>query len=480
MDAPAPKTAELDALKQRLVEALGNKAVLSETEAMAPFLAEQRGRYQGVAPFVVRPASTAEVTTAVRLCAEAGVPVVPQGGNTGLVAGGIPFAEDGAVLLSLGRLNRIREVNATDYSITVEAGCILQQVQEAAERADRLFPLSLGAEGSCQIGGNLSTNAGGVHVLRYGNARDLVLGLEVVLPDGRIWDGLRALRKDNTGYALKHLFVGAEGTLGIITAACLKLFPRPAETAVAFVAVRDPAAAVELLGRSRAATGDRVNAFELIPRIGLDFALKHVAGIEDPLQEPSAWYVLVELASGRADGTLRENLEDFLATAAEDGLVSDAALAANQRQAQAFWAIREGMVEAQKFEGGSIKHDVSVAVSKVPDFIARATALVEEMVPGIRPVSFGHVGDGNVHFNLSQPVDADREAFLARWEEVNEAVHELVVEMGGSISAEHGIGRLKLAENARFKSAVELDLMRAVKQALDPRGLMNPGKVIER
>ncbi len=480
MDAPAPKTAELDALKQRLVEALGNKAVLSETEAMAPFLAEQRGRYQGVAPFVVRPASTAEVATAVRLCAEAGVPVVPQGGNTGLVAGGIPFAEDGAVLLSLGRLNRIREVNATDYSITVEAGCILQQVQEAAERADRLFPLSLGAEGSCQIGGNLSTNAGGVHVLRYGNARDLVLGLEVVLPDGRIWDGLRALRKDNTGYALKHLFVGAEGTLGIITAACLKLFPRPAETAVAFVAVRDPAAAVELLGRARAATGDRVNAFELIPRIGLDFALKHVAGIEDPLQEPSAWYVLVELASGRADGTLRENLEDFLATAAEDGLVSDAALAANQRQAQAFWAIREGMVEAQKFEGGSIKHDVSVAVSKVPDFIARATALVEEMVPGIRPVSFGHVGDGNVHFNLSQPVDADREAFLARWEEVNEAVHELVVEMGGSISAEHGIGRLKLAENARFKSAVELDLMRAVKQALDPRGLMNPGKVIER
>ncbi len=480
MDAPAPKTAELDALKQRLVEALGNKAVLSETEAMAPFLAEQRGRYQGVAPFVVRPASTAEVATAVRLCAEAGVPVVPQGGNTGLVAGGIPFAEDGAVLLSLGRLNRIREVNATDYSITVEAGCILQQVQEAAERADRLFPLSLGAEGSCQIGGNLSTNAGGVHVLRYGNARDLVLGLEVVLPDGRIWDGLRALRKDNTGYALKHLFVGAEGTLGIITAACLKLFPRPAETAVAFVAVRDPAAAVELLGRSRAATGDRVNAFELIPRIGLDFALKHVAGIEDPLQEPSAWYVLVELASGRADGTLRENLEDFLATAVEDGLVSDAALAANQRQAQAFWAIREGMVEAQKFEGGSIKHDVSVAVSKVPDFIARATALVEEMVPGIRPVSFGHVGDGNVHFNLSQPVDADREAFLARWEEVNEAVHELVVEMGGSISAEHGIGRLKLAENARFKSAVELDLMRAVKQALDPRGLMNPGKVIER
>jgi D-lactate dehydrogenase (cytochrome) len=338
--------------------------------------------------------------------------------------------------------------------------------------------LSLGAEGSCQIGGNLSTNAGGVHVLRYGNARDLVLGLEVVLPDGRIWNGLRALRKDNTGYALKHLFVGAEGTLGIITAACLKLFPRPAETATAFVAVRDPAAAVELLARARAATGDRVIAFELIPRIGLAFALAHVEGITDPLAAPNDWYVLTELASGRADGTLRDSLEEFLAEAVTDGLVSDAALAANERQAAAFWAIREGMVEAQGFEGGSIKHDVSVAVSKVPDFIARASALVERMVPGIRPVPFGHVGDGNIHFNLSQPLGADRAAYLARWDEVNHAVHSLVVEMDGSISAEHGIGYMKVAENARFKSEVELDLMRRVKQALDPEGLMNPGKVV--
>ena len=478
MDASSPKTADFDALKQGLVAALGEKAVVSDPEGMAPYLADQRRRYQGAAPFVVRPASTEEVATTVKLCREAGVPLVPQGGNTGLVGGGIPFAEDGTVLLSLGRLNKVRKVDATDYSITVEAGCILQQVQEAAAEADRLFPLSLGAEGSCQIGGNLSTNAGGVHVLRYGNARDLVLGLEVVLPDGRVWDGLRALRKDNTGYALKHLFVGGEGTLGIITAACLKLFPRPAETEVAFVAVRDPAAAVELLGRARAATGDRVNAFELIPRIGLDFACKHIEGIEDPLSEPNAWYVLVELASGRADGSLRESLEDFLATAVEDGLVSDAALAANERQAQAFWAIREGIVEAQKFEGGSIKHDISVAVSKTPEFIERATELVKQMVPGIRPVPFGHVGDGNIHFNLSQPEDADRESYLARWEEVNEAVHELVVSMGGSISAEHGIGYMKVAENARFKSQVELDLMRAVKQALDPEGLMNPGRVI--
>jgi FAD/FMN-containing dehydrogenase len=480
MDARSPKSSDFAALKQRLTDALGAKAVIDDADAMAPYLAEQRRRYQGAAPFVVRPASTEEVATTVTLCREVGVPIVPQGGNTGLVAGGIPFAETPAVLLSLGRMDRVRKLDATDYSITVEAGCILQQVQEAAAEANRLFPLSLGAEGSCQIGGNLSTNAGGVHVLRYGNMRDLVLGLEVVLPDGRVWDGLKALRKDNTGYALKHLFVGAEGTLGIITAACLKLFPRPAETEVAFVAVTDPAAAVELLGRARAATGDRVNAFELIPRIGLDFALKHVEGIEDPLSERSDWYALVELASGRADGSLRESLEEFLAAAIEDGLVSDAALAANERQAQAFWAIREGIVEAQKFEGGSIKHDISVAVSKTPEFIERATKLVTEMVPGIRPVPFGHVGDGNIHFNLSQPEGADREAYLARWDAVNEAVHELVVSMGGSISAEHGIGYMKAAENARFKSAVEMDLMRAVKQALDPDGLMNPGKVVER
>ncbi|HMA15910.1 MAG TPA: FAD-binding oxidoreductase [Kiloniellaceae bacterium] len=478
MDARAPKPPDFDALKQRLLGALGDKTIVSDAEAIAPYLEEQRRRYRGTTPFVIRPGSTEEVATAVKLCRAAGVAIVPQGGNTGLVAGAVPFAEDHAVLLSLGRLNRVRKVDPVDYSITVEAGCILQQVQQAAAEADRLFPLSLGAEGSCQIGGNLSTNAGGVHVLRYGTMRDLVLGLEVVLPDGRVWNGLRALRKDNTGYALKHLFVGAEGTLGIITAACLKLFPRPAETEVAFVAVRDPTAAVELLGRARAATGDRVNAFELIPRIGLDFALKHIEGIEDPLGERSDWYVLVELASGRADGSLRESLEEFLAAAIEDELVSDAALAANERQAQAFWAIREGIVEAQKFEGGSIKHDVSVAVSRTPEFIARATKLVQEMVPGIRPVPFGHVGDGNIHFNLSQPENADRDAYLARWEEVNEAVHELVVGMDGSISAEHGIGHMKVAENARFKSPEERDLMRAVKQALDPEGLMNPGKVV--
>ena len=478
MDGPQPARSELDDLRRRLTEVLGEKGVVSDAESLAPHLAEQRGRYQGTTPFMLRPADTAEVSAAVTLCAEAGVPLVPQGGNTGLVAGAVPFAEHGGILISLGRMNRVRRVDPTDYSITVEAGCILQAVQQAAEAVDRLFPLSLGAEGSCQIGGNLSTNAGGIHVLHYGNARDLVLGLEVVLPDGRIWDGLTALRKDNTGYDLKHLFVGAEGTLGIITAATLKLFPRPRETAVAFVAVPDPRAAVELLARSRSASGDQLTAFELIPRIGLDFAMRHVEGIEDPLAVPSDWYVLMELAGGKADGGLRGVQEDLLAAACEDGLVLDAALAANERQAAAFWRIREGLVEGQKFEGGSIKHDVSVSVSKVPEFLDKALALVHDMIPGIRPVPFGHLGDGNIHFNLSQPEDADRATYLARWDEVNHAVHTLVVGLGGSISAEHGIGFMKVGENAHFKPELEIEMMRRVKTALDPRNLMNPGKVI--
>ncbi len=478
MDTVSPKTADYDALRRDLIALLGEKGVVDDSETLSPFLKDQRGRYEGQTPFMIRPANTEEVSRAVALCAEAGVPLVPQGGNTGLVAGAVPFPEDGAILINLGRMNRVRNLDPTDYSITVEAGCILQSVQQAAEAVDRLFPLSLGAEGSCQIGGNLSTNAGGIHVLRYGNARDLVLGLEVVLPDGRVWDGLTALRKDNTGYDLKHLFIGGEGTLGIITAATLKLFPRPRETAVAFIAVAGPAAAVDLLARAREASGDRVAAFELIPRIGLDFALRHVNGIEDPLAENHDWYVLTELASGQADGSLRPVLEDLLAGACEDDLVIDAALAANERQAAAFWHIREGLVEGQKFEGGSIKHDVSVPVSKVPSFLDQALTLVKEMVPGIRPVPFGHLGDGNIHFNLSQPEDADREAYLGRWDEVNHAVHSLVVEMGGSISAEHGIGFMKVAENTRFKAPLEIEMMQRVKAALDPKNLMNPGKVV--
>jgi len=470
----------LATLRAQIVEVVGDKGLMAEPDDMAPYLTEPRGRYQGAAPFIVRPASTEEVAAVVRLCAAARVPIVPQGGNTGLVGGGIPFERGEEVLVNLGRMKRIREIDPVDYSMTAEAGCVLQDLQAAADAVDRLFPLSLGAEGSCQIGGNISTNAGGVQVLRYGNTRELVLGLEVVLPDGQIWNGLRRLRKDNTGYDLKQLFIGAEGTLGVITAAVLRLFPKPKEeTATAFAALRDVAAAVELLARTRAAVGEVVTSFELIPRRGLEFATKHVAGVSDPLSEPHAWYALVELSAGAGANGLADALEAVLAQAYEDGLVPDATLAASAAQAQDFWRIREGLVEGQKFEGGSIKHDVSVPVSEVPAFMERATAAVEVLIPGVRPVAFGHIGDGNIHFNLSQPEGVDTAAYLARWEEVNRLVHDVVTEFEGSISAEHGIGRMKVEENRRLKPALDIQLMRQVKTALDPHNIMNPGKVVE-
>ena len=472
------ETPQLDSLRDRIAQAIGARHVVpAGDENLTAHLEDARGLYSGTAPFIAFPGTTEEVAETVRLCAEAGVPMVPQGGNTSLVGASVPTG-GGEVLIGLKRLNRIRELDPANFTMTAEAGVILQDAQNAAADADRLFPLSLGAEGSCMIGGNLSTNAGGVQVLRYGNTRDLVLGIEAVLPDGRVWNGLRGLRKDNTGYDLKQLFIGGEGTLGIVTAAVLKLFPKPREVVTAFVAVTGVAAAVELLGRIRSATGDAVSSFELVPRRGLAFALQHIEGVRDPLAEPQDWYVLIELHGGKAGGGLTDSLEAALAEAYEAGLVVDAALAANAGQAGDFWRIREAIVEAQKKEGGSIKHDVSVPVSRIPEFIERGCALVEEMVPGIRPVPFGHIGDGNIHFNLSQPEGADPEAFLARWDEVNHRVHDLVVSLGGSISAEHGIGQLKLAENARFKPPVELEMMRAIKAALDPKGLMNPGKVL--
>jgi D-lactate dehydrogenase (cytochrome) len=445
---------------------------------MAPHLEELRGRYRGAALALVKPASTAEVAEVVGLAAAAKIPVVPQGGNTGLVGGQVPPEHGRALLVNLSRMNRIRSLDPVDSTITVEAGCLLASVQAAAAEAGRLFPLSLAAEGSCQIGGNLSTNAGGIHVLRYGNMRALVLGLEVVLPDGRVWDGLRRLRKDNTGYDLKQLFIGAEGTLGIITAAVLRLFPAPAQKATAFIGLAQVDHAMAILERARALAGDQLDCVELMPRLGLEFTLRHIPDTTDPLGDPHPWYLLLELASGKAGDHLAETLEALLAEAYDDGLIGDAALAASAAQTAAFWRLREGMSEAQKPEGGSIKHDISVPVSRIPEFLARAIPLVEEMIPGVRPVPFGHLGDGNLHFNLTQPAGGDREAFLARWEEVNRAVHELVMEMGGSISAEHGIGRMKVEEMKHFKSAVEIELMARVKAALDPDNLMNPGKVV--
>jgi FAD/FMN-containing dehydrogenase len=462
----------------RIRAIVGPRGWIAEPHEMAAYLVEERGLYRGRARVVVRPASTQEVAEVVKICAESGIGIVPQSGNTGLVGGGIPHDHGEEIVLNLGRMNRVRAIDPLNYTITVEAGCILASVQKAAADVDRLFPLSLGAEGTCQIGGNLSTNAGGIAVLRYGMARDLVLGLEVVLPDGRIWNGLRGLRKDNTGYDLKQLFVGAEGTLGIITAAVLKLFPRPGAVETGFIAVPNPTAAIELLARTRAGTGDAVTAFELISRRALEMVLRHIPGTADPLAAPSPWYVLLEASSGGSGGGLRMALEQVLADGAEAGLLQDATLAASGEQAKALWRLRESITEAQKPEGGSIKHDVSVPVSKVPEFIERASAAVEAALSGIRVVAFGHAGDGNIHFNLSQPVGADRAAYLARWEEFNRIVHDIVTELQGSISAEHGIGRLKREELVHYKAPLEIELMRVLKHALDPKGIMNPDKVV--
>lgn len=449
--------------------------ILTTPEAMRPYLAEQRDRYHGTAQAVLRPSTTEEMAAVVRVLAERGIPMVPQGGNTGLCGGAVPTAP--AVVLSTERLNRIRALDPLNNTLTAEAGCILAQVQDAAAAQDRLFPLSLAAEGSCRIGGTLSTNAGGLNVLHYGNARDLVLGLEVVLPDGQIWHGLRGLRKDNTGYDLKHLFIGAEGTLGIVTAAVLKLFPRPRSVETALVALPSVAAGLEVLNRVRTASGDNTTACELMGAPSIAMAQRYGIDVDWPLAAIPPWSILLEVSSA-GDFDLRTPLETTLAQALSDGLVLDAVVARSEAQRTALWRLRESIPAAQKGAGGSIKHDVSVPVSRIPVFLDRATAAVERAIPGVRVVAFGHVGDGNIHFNLSQPEAMDKSAFLALWEETNRLVHDIVQELDGSISAEHGIGCLKIDELARTKDPVELAMMRAIKTALDPRNLMNPGKIL--
>jgi len=473
------------ALLGRLREIVGESGLVTDPDALSPFLVEQRGNYRGATSLAVCPANTEETAAVVKLLYEAGVAIVPQGGNTGLCGGAVPAESGEQVILSLRRLNRVRAVDPLNFTITVEAGCILSEVQAAAAAADRLFPLSLAAEGSCQIGGNLATNAGGTQVLRYGNARELVLGLEVVLPDGQVLNMLRGLRKDNTGYDLKHLFCGAEGTLGIITAAVLKLFPRPRAQVTALLAVRDLAAAIELLGRARSETGDAVTAFEFISRRALDFVLRHIPGTRDPLSERHECYVLLDATStaepvpGERPGQeLWTRVSALLEKGSEDGLVLDAALAQSASQGLELWKLRESVPDAQKPEGASLKHDVAVPVSRVAEFVQKATEAVEAALPGVRVCAFGHVGDGNIHFNLTQPEGADRKAFLAERDRIAHIVDELVMSMDGSFSAEHGIGRLKRAELVEYRSAVEVDLMRRIKAALDPKGLMNPGKVL--
>lgn len=467
--SPLPSTLE------RFAKIVGEKYALTGN-AMKPFLREPRDLYEGRAALVLKPGSTEEVSAILKLAQETRTFIVPQGGNTGLVGGQISF-DGGAIVVSMVRMNKIREVNAAGNYMTCEAGVVLQNAQEEAVKHDRLFPLSLGAEGTCTIGGNLGSNAGGTGALAYGVARDLVLGLEVVLADGRIWRGLRKLKKDNTGYDLRHIFIGAEGTLGIITAAVLKLFPAPRAVETAFVGLNSPQDALKLLNLLQSRAGNNVTSFELMARIGIEFDLKHLSGARDPLAASHPWYVLLELSSPEAKG-LRETLESALSDAAEKNIVQDAAFATSDAQRTAFWKLRTGLTETQKPEGGSIKHDVSVPVADVPAFLDEAGAAVTQLIPGARPVPFGHMGDGNIHYNVSQPEGADKAAFLTRWDEVNALVHKIVASYGGSISAEHGIGVMKRDLLPDVKDPVEMDMMRALKRTFDPNNILNPGKVL--
>jgi FAD/FMN-containing dehydrogenase len=475
---PPPKKLSPE-LIARFAAIVGDKCAVTEAADVAPYVTEDRNLFHGHSPLVLRPGSTAEVAAICRLATQNRIALVPQGGNTGLVGGQTPIG--GEVMVSMRRMDKVREIDIESNTMTVEAGMVLQNAQARAAEVDRLFPLSLGAEGSCTIGGNLSTNAGGTAALAYGVAREMALGLEVVLADGRILNGLSKLKKDNTGYDLRNIFIGAEGTLGIITAATLKLFPKPRAVETAFVGLKSPGDALKLLGISQREAAGTLTSFELIAQIGVDFSIRHGIGIRDPLQGRHPWYVLMELSSPRDDA--RDTLEAILARGMEDGIVDDAVIAANFNQRLAFWKLREEISAAQKPEGGSIKHDVSVPVAAVPAFIAEANDAVVKLIPGARPVSFGHLGDGNIHYNISQPKadgkdGGSTEDFMARWHDVNAVVFDIVLRMGGSISAEHGIGQLKAADLPGVKDAVAIDLMRSLKAMLDPLNILNPGKVL--
>lgn len=459
---------------------VGPEGYLDSPGDMVGFLTEWRGRYQGTTPCVLLPSTTAQVAAILQLCSRHRIAVVPQGGNTGLVGGGIPHStpERPQVLVSTRRLNVIRGVDRDNFSITAEAGCVLAAVQAAAAQAGCLFPLSLAAEGSCQLGGNISTNAGGTAVLRFGNTRDLVLGLEVVLPDGRVLNGLRSLRKDNTGYDLKQLFIGAEGTLGVITAATCKLFPAPRGVVTAFVATPDIKTALRVFALARQELGDDLTAFEFANELSLQMVRKNIPDSPRPLPQSSPWYLLIEVSTPRDDPGLEGRVEDLLARLQETGLISQGVVASSGSQRAALWGLRHNISEAQRSEGASIKHDVAVPLACMDQFLRAATRAVEKLVPGVRVVAFGHLGDGNVHFNLSQPLGVDGAAFLECWNEVSHAVHELAIKFGGTFSAEHGIGSMKVAELAHWRGGVSMELMAAVKQAVDPLGIMNPGKLL--
>ena len=462
----SPSSAALDELKA----ALGASGWTDDPFEIAPSLTEWRNKWQGNTPLMLTPGTTAEVARAVEICARQGVAIVPQGGGTGLVGGQVPFGE---VLLTTRRLRAVRDVTPLDDAMTLEAGVTLLEAQQLAAKADRFFPLSLAAEGTATIGGVISTNAGGTAVLRYGMMRDLVLGLEAVMPDGQVFNGLKRLRKDNTGYDLKQLLIGAEGTLGVVTAATLKLFPIMRSRATAVVGLASPHSAIQLLARAKAETGGGVEAFELMKRIGVEFALKHIHGVREPLDTVQPWYVLIELTSGEP-GAAEAGMERMLTAAFEEELITDAAIAQNETQVRDFWKLREEQSAAQRPEGGGWKHDVSVPVSRIADFLEEATAAVEAFEPGARVSAFGHVGDGNMHYDILCPPGGDLQTFLGRWEAGSQVVHDVVAGYEGSISAEHGLGRLKTEEARRYKTPLEIATMQAIRKAIDPQRIMNP------
>ena len=462
----------------RFADIVGAANALTRAEDQVPYLREWRDKYAGKTPVVLRPASTDEVSRILALANDAGIGIVPQSGNTGLVGGQIPSVRGDQIVLSLARMKAVRDVDAAGGTMIVEAGVTLLEAQNAAEGAGRLFPLSLASEGSAMIGGVLATNAGGTAVLAYGNARHLALGLEAVLADGRVWNGLRRLKKDNTGYDLRDLLIGSEGTLGVITAASLKLFPIPAERETAIIALDSPAAALKLFRIAEAEAGSALTGFEFWARRAQDFAIRYMPGVRDPFIRAYPWYALIELSHGTTGAQTTGALESLLTVVHAQGLMRDAVIARSLQQAQDFWRLRESFSEAQKGAGGSIKHDISVPVARIPEFLARAADVVERIAPGARPVPFGHFGDGNLHYNVSQPESADRATYLALWDSMSDAIFDLVSELGGSISAEHGIGQMKRDALRTHKGAVELDMMRAIKRALDPKGILNPGKLL--
>ncbi|MBT3939685.1 MAG: FAD-binding oxidoreductase [Pelagibacterales bacterium] len=462
---------------QKLKKTLGPKGWIEDKGIIEPYLVEERGLFKGKSSLLLKPQNTEEVSKILKLCNEHNIKVVPQGGRTGLCGGTIPSENGKEIMLSLERMNNIKELNEENFTITVEAGCILNNIQNIADEKNFLFPLSLASEGSCTIGGNISTNAGGINVLRYGMARDLVLGIEVVLANGEIWNNLISLRKDNRGYDLKQLFIGSEGTLGIITSAVLKLFPAPRNIETALFAIPNPDAAIELLGLARSASADLLNAYELVSRVGMEMVIKNIPGAKEPLKEKYKWYILIEFSSS-SKNNLRQQIEDLFELALNKNIVLDGVIAESTQQRKELWTLRDGLNEAQKPEGGSIKHDISVPINNVSKFIYSASKCVEEFIPNSRVVAFGHIGDGNIHFNISQPLKQDKKEFLNKWKDVNKLIFDIVKNLDGSFSAEHGIGKLKREELQNYNPTIEINLMKSIKSSFDPNNILNPGKVL--